>query len=221
MTCWAAALLLAADWMADSRSAEQAWGSATRIMVAGLGPVGALAALLSWASYSIRTSWPYERFRCEHVPPTHPSARWAPGACPASNRPATANLLVPHVPRRLAPPGSRPRDVHRFADPAEVELAARCCRRRSPADEEVADEEAVAVAGTIIRAGLQQFGGSARLAVLYSSYLIEVSAWAAAGAAGVLPWGCCWHRSLSRQAGQLLRGGARPLPAGSPACSQV
>jgi hypothetical protein len=57
---------------------------------------------------------------------------------------------------------------------AEVDLLARCCRRRSPADEELADEEAVAVAEAIIKAGLQQLGSSAKLAVLYSSFLIEV-----------------------------------------------
>ena len=193
MTCWAAVLLLAADWMADSRGAEQAWGSATRIMVAGLGPVGALAALLSWASYSIRTARPYERFRYEPALPAHPGLQT--GTRPALQPPATANrppAPARTVPCRLAPPGTRPRDIHRFADPAEVELAARCCARKTP-DEEVADEEAVAVAGAIIRAGLQQFGGSARLAVLYSSYLIEVGGrlewrWA------VAPWCRSWSR---------------------------
>ena len=71
-------------------------------------------------------------------------------------------------------PGARPKDVWRFSEPAEVELVARCCRRRSPEDDDLLDQQAVAVAEAVIRNGLQQFGNCAALTVLYSSFLMEV-----------------------------------------------
>ncbi len=80
----------------------------------------------------------------------------------------------PLLPRRHAHPNARPKEVWRFSDIAEVELLSRCCRTLNPADEDLYDQEAVALSEAVIKNGLAQFPGSPQLAVLYSNFLMEV-----------------------------------------------
>jgi hypothetical protein len=53
--------------------------------------------------------------------------------------------------RRHAPPGTRPRDVYKFGDPAEVEIVARVAR--SWVDEDTLDAEAGRLAEAVLKVG--------------------------------------------------------------------
>ena len=72
--------MVVAEFLSDSHGL-QVWGTATTIMAAGLGPVAALAALASFASYSRRTTAAYDAFRqAATLPNNAASTRASPPA---------------------------------------------------------------------------------------------------------------------------------------------
>jgi hypothetical protein len=73
---------------------------------------------------------------------------------------------------RAAPPDVKAKHIHKFKDPREVEIAARCCRKWL--DEETLEQEGVRLAERIIKAGKQLMPASPYMVIWYSSFLIDV-----------------------------------------------
>jgi hypothetical protein len=66
----------------------------------------------------------------------------------------------------------KPKRIHKFRDPREVEIASRCCRKWI--DDEALCPDGVRLAERIIKAGKQVMPSSPYMVLWYSSFLIDV-----------------------------------------------
>ncbi|WIA37851.1 hypothetical protein OEZ86_014704 [Tetradesmus obliquus] len=67
------------------------------------------------------------------------------------------------------------KDVHKFVDPWEVEIIARCCRRWTDYEDKELDQGAVKLAETVIKAGLARFPHSGHMVLVYVNFLGSVA----------------------------------------------
>lgn len=74
-----------------------------------------------------------------------------------------------------APVGAGPRGIYRWRDVQEVEMCSRICRTLDKDDDEKQDPDSVKLAERILKGGLAFYSSKAEMALLYTSFLIEVS----------------------------------------------
>ncbi|WIA17635.1 hypothetical protein OEZ85_014441 [Tetradesmus obliquus] len=67
------------------------------------------------------------------------------------------------------------KDVHKFVDPWEVEIIARCCRRWTDYEDKELDQGAVKLAEMVIKAGLVRFPHSGHMVLIYVNFLGSVA----------------------------------------------
>ncbi len=116
------------------------------------------------------------------------------------------HVMVAKVTRkfRQAPPGTKPRRIHKFSDAREVEVACRSCRQWHDQDHEMLDPDAVEVALLMARAGVSQLPRQAFTTLYLSCLLTDVQNEFQAGHAELKvrvgpplgrPLNCAWARS--------------------------